>query len=51
MTFDSLINEREYFPSFYLDNILPKQLASGPLKEWSALERQDRSTPGRTCAT
>ncbi|MFF3451511.1 Eco57I restriction-modification methylase domain-containing protein [Streptomyces sp. NPDC002667] len=45
MTFDSLINEREYFPSFYLDDILPKQLASGPLKEWSALERQGRSTP------
>ncbi|MGW6567060.1 Eco57I restriction-modification methylase domain-containing protein [Streptomyces sp. NPDC054975] len=45
MTFDSLINEREYFPSFYLDDILPKQLASGPLKEWSALERQGQSTP------
>ncbi|MER7918130.1 MULTISPECIES: DNA methyltransferase [unclassified Streptomyces] len=45
MTFDSLINEREYFPSFYLDDILPKQLASGPLKEWSALERQGRTTP------
>ncbi|MFJ9479693.1 Eco57I restriction-modification methylase domain-containing protein [Streptomyces mirabilis] len=45
MTFDSLINEREYFPSFYLDDILPKQLASGPLKEWSALERQGQATP------
>ncbi|EYT83900.1 restriction endonuclease [Streptomyces sp. Tu 6176] len=45
MTFDSLINEREYFPSFYLDDVLPKQLASGPLKEWSALERQGQSTP------
>ncbi|MFD6759660.1 Eco57I restriction-modification methylase domain-containing protein [Streptomyces roseolus] len=45
MTFDSLINEREYFPSFYLDDILPKQLASGPLKQWSALERQGQSTP------
>ncbi|MYV58542.1 class I SAM-dependent DNA methyltransferase, partial [Streptomyces sp. SID4931] len=45
MTFDSLINEREYFPSFYLDDILPKQLASGPLKEWSARERQGEATP------
>ncbi|KUH35371.1 DNA methyltransferase, partial [Streptomyces kanasensis] len=45
MTFDSLINEREYFPSFYLDDILPKQLASGPLKEWSARERQGQATP------
>ncbi|MFJ8692188.1 Eco57I restriction-modification methylase domain-containing protein [Streptomyces roseolilacinus] len=45
MTFDSLINEREYFPSFYLDDILPKQLASGPLKEWAALERQGQATP------
>ncbi|MEU7725136.1 DNA methyltransferase [Streptomyces sp. NPDC040724] len=45
MTFDSLINESEYFPSFYLDDILPKQLASGPLKEWTALERQGQATP------
>ncbi|MFG3512139.1 Eco57I restriction-modification methylase domain-containing protein [Streptomyces bobili] len=45
MTFDSLINEREYFPSFYLDDILPKQLASGPLKQWSARERQGEATP------
>ncbi|MFJ3966794.1 Eco57I restriction-modification methylase domain-containing protein [Streptomyces parvus] len=45
MTFDSLINEREYFPSFYLDDILPKQLAGGPLKEWSARERQGEATP------
>ncbi|KOV62892.1 hypothetical protein ADK64_22545 [Streptomyces sp. MMG1121] len=40
-----MINEREYFPSFYLDDILPKQLTSGPLKAWSALERQGRATP------
>ncbi|MFE7483388.1 Eco57I restriction-modification methylase domain-containing protein [Streptomyces sp. NPDC057552] len=45
MTFDSLINEREYLPSFYLDDILPKQLASGPLKQWSARERQGEATP------
>ncbi|MDP5315550.1 Eco57I restriction-modification methylase domain-containing protein [Streptomyces poriferorum] len=45
MTFDSLINEREYFPSFYLDDVLPKQLASGPLKQWSARERQGEATP------
>ncbi|MFJ9432194.1 Eco57I restriction-modification methylase domain-containing protein [Streptomyces sp. NPDC101490] len=45
MTFDSLINESEYFPSFYLDDILPKQLASGPLKEWAAMERQGQATP------
>ncbi|WP_405959259.1 class I SAM-dependent DNA methyltransferase [Streptomyces sp. NBC_00868] len=45
MTFESLINESEYFPSFYLDDILPKQLASGPLKEWTALERQGQPTP------
>ncbi|MFD5929454.1 Eco57I restriction-modification methylase domain-containing protein [Streptomyces sp. NPDC060333] len=45
MTFDSLINESEYFPSFYLDEILPKQLERGPLKEWAALERQDQTTP------
>lgn len=45
MTFDSLINESEYFPSFYLDDILPKELASGPLKEWAALERQGVTTP------
>ncbi|KOV14337.1 hypothetical protein ADK90_34845 [Streptomyces sp. XY413] len=40
-----MINESEYFPSFYLDDILPKQLASGPLKEWTALERQGQATP------
>ncbi|WP_030771613.1 MULTISPECIES: DNA methyltransferase [unclassified Streptomyces] len=45
MTFDSLINESEYFPSFYLDDILPKQLAGGPLKEWAAMERQGQATP------
>ncbi|MER5687660.1 DNA methyltransferase [Streptomyces sp. NPDC002205] len=45
MTFDSLVNEGEYFPSFYLDEILPKQLRSGPLKEWTARERQGESTP------
>ncbi|MFE9480995.1 Eco57I restriction-modification methylase domain-containing protein [Streptomyces spororaveus] len=45
MTFDSLINESEYFPSFYLDDILPKQLESGPLKEWKVLERQGEATP------
>ncbi|MEU6054012.1 DNA methyltransferase [Streptomyces xanthochromogenes] len=45
MTFDSLINESEYFPSFYLDDILPKQLAAGPLKEWAAMERQGQATP------
>ncbi|MDI3402373.1 Eco57I restriction-modification methylase domain-containing protein [Streptomyces cavernicola] len=45
MTFDSLVNEGEYFPSFYLDEILPKQLRSGPLKEWTAKERQGEATP------
>ncbi|WP_406127237.1 class I SAM-dependent DNA methyltransferase [Streptomyces canus] len=45
MTFDSLINEGEYFPPFYLDEILPKQLRGGPLKEWTALERQGQRTP------
>ncbi|MFD7943674.1 hypothetical protein, partial [Streptomyces sp. NPDC059744] len=45
MTFDSLVNEGEYFPSFYLDEILPKQLKNGPLKEWAALERQGQHTP------
>ncbi|OPC84546.1 hypothetical protein B4N89_29730 [Embleya scabrispora] len=45
MTFDSLINEGEYFPSFYLDEILPKQLKNGPLKDWTAQERQGRPTP------
>ncbi|MER5403126.1 DNA methyltransferase [Streptomyces sp. NPDC002769] len=45
MTFDALINEGEYFPSFYLDEILPKQLKSGLLKQWTAQERQDLPTP------
>lgn len=45
MKFDALINEGEYFPPFYLDEILPKQLKSGRLKEWAADERQDRPTP------
>ncbi|MBK3580363.1 hypothetical protein JHN63_42575, partial [Streptomyces sp. MBT65] len=45
MKFDALINEGEYFPSFYLDEILPKQLKSGRLKEWAAEERQGRPTP------
>src|SRR5690606_21958176 len=43
--FDALINEGEYFPPFYLDEILPKQLKSGRLKEWAAEERQGRPTP------
>ncbi|MFD0208830.1 Eco57I restriction-modification methylase domain-containing protein [Streptomyces hirsutus] len=45
MKFDALINEGEYFPSFYLDEILPKQLKTGRLKEWAAEERQGRPTP------
>ncbi|MEU2897010.1 Eco57I restriction-modification methylase domain-containing protein [Streptomyces sp. NPDC001273] len=45
MKFDALINEGEYFPSFYLDEILPKQLRTGRLKEWAAEERQGRPTP------
>ncbi|MFM9613243.1 Eco57I restriction-modification methylase domain-containing protein [Streptomyces niveiscabiei] len=45
MKFDALINEGEYFPSFYLDEILPKQLRTGRLKEWTAEERQGRHTP------
>lgn len=45
MKFDALINEGEYFPPFYLDEILPKQLKSGRLKEWAAEERQGRPTP------
>ncbi|WP_329054186.1 class I SAM-dependent DNA methyltransferase [Streptomyces violaceus] len=45
MTFDALINEGEYFSSFYLDEILPKQLKSGLLKQWAAQERQDLPTP------
>ncbi|MFI0895902.1 Eco57I restriction-modification methylase domain-containing protein [Streptomyces sp. NPDC020983] len=45
MTFDALINEGEYFPSFYLDEILPKQLRTGRLKEWAARERQGLPTP------
>src|SRR5690606_40474068 len=43
--FDALINEGEYFPPFYLDEILPKQLKSGCLKAWAAEERQGRPTP------
>ncbi|MYT16625.1 hypothetical protein YWIDRAFT_06177 [Streptomyces sp. SceaMP-e96] len=45
MKFDALINEGEYFPSFYLDEILPKQLKTGRLKEWAAEERQGGPTP------
>ncbi|WP_086803954.1 Eco57I restriction-modification methylase domain-containing protein, partial [Streptomyces caniscabiei] len=45
MKFDALTNEGEYFPSFYLDEILPKQLKTGRLKEWAADERQGRHTP------
>ncbi|GGX52655.1 hypothetical protein GCM10010358_02970 [Streptomyces minutiscleroticus] len=45
MKFDALINEGEYFPPFYLDEILPKQLKGGRLKEWAAEERQGRPTP------
>ncbi|MEU6181029.1 Eco57I restriction-modification methylase domain-containing protein [Streptomyces coeruleorubidus] len=45
MKFDALINEGEYFPPFYLDEILPKQLKTGRLKEWTAEERQGRPTP------
>lgn len=45
MTFDSLTNEGEYFPAFYLDEILPKQLRAGVLKEWTAAERQGLPTP------
>jgi hypothetical protein len=43
--FDALINEGEYFPPFYLDEILPRQLKGGRLKEWAAEERQGRPTP------
>ncbi|WP_371788635.1 class I SAM-dependent DNA methyltransferase [Streptomyces griseoaurantiacus] len=45
MKFDALTNEGEYFPPFYLDEILPKQLRTGRLKEWTAGERQGRPTP------
>ncbi|MFD8537724.1 Eco57I restriction-modification methylase domain-containing protein [Streptomyces rubrogriseus] len=45
MKFDALVNEGEYFPSFYLDEILPKQLKTGRLKEWAAEERHGRPTP------
>ncbi|MFF4664208.1 Eco57I restriction-modification methylase domain-containing protein [Streptomyces sp. NPDC001282] len=45
MKFDALINEGEYFPPFYLDTILPKQLRTGRLKEWAAEERHGRPTP------
>lgn len=45
MTFDSMVNAGQYFPSFYLDEILPKELKDGPLKRWSAAERQGDHTP------
>ncbi|WP_353941184.1 DNA methyltransferase [Streptomyces sp. HUAS MG91] len=45
MTFDSLVNAGQYFPSFYLDEILPKELKDGPLKRWSAAERRGEHTP------
>ncbi|MFG3141841.1 Eco57I restriction-modification methylase domain-containing protein [Streptomyces sp. NPDC048211] len=45
MKFDALINEGEYFPPFYLDTILPKQLRTGRLKEWATDERHGRPTP------
>ncbi|WEV24872.1 hypothetical protein OYE22_06435 [Streptomyces sp. 71268] len=45
MKFDALINEGEYFPPFYLDTILPKQLKTGRLKGWAAEERHGRPTP------
>ncbi|MGW6864633.1 Eco57I restriction-modification methylase domain-containing protein [Streptomyces sp. NPDC054901] len=45
MTFDSLVNAGQYFPSFYLDEILPKELKDGPLKRWSASERMGEHTP------
>ncbi|MFJ6465407.1 Eco57I restriction-modification methylase domain-containing protein [Streptomyces sp. NPDC091387] len=45
MTFDSLVNAGQYFPTFYLDEILPKELKDGPLKRWSAAERQGEHTP------
>ncbi|MFI8456855.1 Eco57I restriction-modification methylase domain-containing protein [Kitasatospora sp. NPDC085464] len=45
MTFDSLVNEGEYFPAFYLDEILPTQLKNGPLKQWTAKERAGEDTP------
>ncbi|MFH9106886.1 Eco57I restriction-modification methylase domain-containing protein [Streptomyces albus] len=45
MKFDALINEGEYFPPFYLDEILPGQLKNGRLKEWAAQEREGRPTP------
>ncbi|MCU8590521.1 MULTISPECIES: Eco57I restriction-modification methylase domain-containing protein [Streptomyces] len=45
MKFDALVNEGEYFPSFYLDEILPRQLKTGRLKEWAADERHGRPTP------
>ncbi|MFD0304105.1 Eco57I restriction-modification methylase domain-containing protein [Streptomyces sp. NPDC127119] len=45
MKFDALTNEGEYFPPFYLDEILPKQLKTGRLKDWTAEERQGRPTP------
>ncbi|MGF1427304.1 Eco57I restriction-modification methylase domain-containing protein [Kitasatospora sp. LaBMicrA B282] len=45
MTYDSLVNEGEYFPAFYLDEILPTQLKNGPLKQWTAKERAGEDTP------
>ncbi|MGE7434793.1 Eco57I restriction-modification methylase domain-containing protein [Kitasatospora sp. NPDC001175] len=45
MTFDSLVNEGEYFPAFYLDEILPTQLKNGLLKQWTAKERAGEDTP------
>ncbi|WP_199547876.1 Eco57I restriction-modification methylase domain-containing protein [Streptomyces sp. N35] len=43
--FDSLVNQGEYLPAFYLSEILPKQLRGGLLKEWSEQERQGNHTP------
>lgn len=43
--FDSLVNEGEYLPAFYLGEILPKQLRSGLLKQWIEQERQGNHTP------
>ncbi|MFF3290677.1 Eco57I restriction-modification methylase domain-containing protein [Streptomyces sp. NPDC003023] len=45
MRFDALINEGEYFPPYYLDEMLPKQLKAGLLKQWAASERQGATTP------
>lgn len=51
MTYDSLVNEGEYFPAFYLDEILPAQLKNGPLKQWTAKERAGRTPRVRACGT